>query len=580
MRWVYMITGRLFEGKYEILKVLGKGGTGTVYLARNVKLGTLWAIKEIKKGRDIRVELLAEPHILKRLRHPALPRVFDIIEDDRHVYTVVDYMDGVSLDRELARAGKFDEKTVIGWALQLCDVLNYLHGQKPNPIIYRDLKPSNIILSKDGSLKLIDFGTAREYKSESDSDTLYIGTRGYAAPEQYGFGQTSMATDIYSLGVTMHQLLTGKDPTSPPFEIKPVRYYDKSLSPSIEHVIAKCTRTDPKERYASSEELMADLARLIEKDTPDGEASHGKSAESVKRNLSCLERKGCRVLGFKKQVLAVWGSPEFACELAYTSARLSGLSVLLLNMDFTGSDISSYIRLDDSRGRNSGFFEPRTLLDDVTGGKFNGSSLYYYCVRKKGLENLHIIPAGCFYGIYEYPAEQVVFRIIDSAYDLFDLVVVIASGSMFDPFALKAAEKSHCILVPLQPSMDSIEKYRAQAEYLEKVHGIPSSKVKWVFYEYKKGINPPMGDLRDEVGAQKLAGFISYSPRREMYRNMKSTYSRRMEYRNLAEYEKILEGFGILPRKTAINRLKDWLLKRGKDMARSARKGLKRVKAY
>ena len=163
-----------------------------VYLGENIKLGTLWAIKEIKKTNDRKIDFYVEPNILKKLSHPALPRIFDIIESDEFLYIIVDYIEGDSLDKALINEGKFDEKTVLGWTRQICDVLLYLHNLKPNPVIYRDMKPANIILTKEGCIKLIDFGIAREFKSDSDSDTVYIGTRGYAAPEQYGSGQSSV----------------------------------------------------------------------------------------------------------------------------------------------------------------------------------------------------------------------------------------------------------------------------------------------------------------------------------------------------------------------------------------------------
>ncbi|MCX7921400.1 MAG: serine/threonine-protein kinase [Clostridia bacterium] len=265
-----MTEGQLFDGKYRILKVLGKGGMGTVYLAENVKLGTLWAIKSINKQANSKIDILVESNILKQLNHPSLPRIFDILEDESNIYVIVDYIDGTPLDKELQNVGKFPEETVVRWAKQICDVLIYLHTHKPNPIIYRDMKPSNIILTREGSIKLIDFGIAREYKAGSESDTIYIGTRGYAAPEQYGAGQTNAATDIFSLGITLYHILTGKGPNEPPYELKPVRTLDKSLSEGIEYIISKCTRQDPGERYQSAQELLSELANIEKVGKPEG----------------------------------------------------------------------------------------------------------------------------------------------------------------------------------------------------------------------------------------------------------------------------------------------------------------------
>ena len=149
---------------------------------------------------------------------------------------------------------------MIRWGKQLCDVLGYLHRQQP-PIIYRDMKPSNVMLQPDGNVMLIDFGTAREYKTGNQEDTINIGTVGYAAPEQYGgMGQSDARTDIFCLGVTLYQLVTGQNPCEPPYLLSPIRYWNEALSPELEDIIMKCTQPDAEDRYQSCEELLADLS--------------------------------------------------------------------------------------------------------------------------------------------------------------------------------------------------------------------------------------------------------------------------------------------------------------------------------
>lgn len=248
--------------KYKIVKKIGQGGMGSVYLAQNISLGTFWAIKIIDKRRSKEFDLLAEPNMLKRLNHPALPRIIDIEQDNNYLYIIEDYIDGVPLDRELAQRGQFSEALVVDWAKQLCNVLLYLHNQRPNPIIYRDMKPSNIIIARDNTVKLIDFGIAREFKTDSLSDTSYMGTRGYAAPEQYGKSQTDERTDIYSLGVTLYHLLTGKNPGDLLYDFRPIRQYNSHLSEGIEYIINKCVQNRPDQRYQNVNELLYDLENI------------------------------------------------------------------------------------------------------------------------------------------------------------------------------------------------------------------------------------------------------------------------------------------------------------------------------
>lgn len=251
----------LFDGKYKILKTLGKGGTSSVFLAENVRLGTLWAIKEIHKQQGQAIHFLTEPHVLKNLRHPALPRIFDIIENEDTLYLIQDYIEGMTLDALILKEGPIAEQKLIEWALEICDVYSYLHGQKPNPIIYRDMKPGNLIVDQQGRIKLIDFGIAREFKTDSPNDTVCLGTRGYAAPEQYGTSQTDPRSDIYSLGVTLYHALTGNGPNDPPYELVSLTEIGGSWSTDLGRIIDKAMKGNPDQRYQTALEMHNALSR-------------------------------------------------------------------------------------------------------------------------------------------------------------------------------------------------------------------------------------------------------------------------------------------------------------------------------
>lgn len=252
----------LFDGKYRILRTLGRGGTGSVFLAENVRLGTLWAIKEVHKKQGEAIHFLTEPHVLKNLKHPALPRIFDVIENDETLYLVQDYIEGATLEALIQLEGPQPESKVVQWASEICDVYAYLHGQRPNPIIYRDMKPGNLIVDQQGHIKLIDFGIAREFKSDSPNDTVCLGTRGYAAPEQYGTSQTDSRSDIYSLGVTLCHALTGKGPNDPPYGSGALSEMDGAWNAELCTVIQKAMRTDPGQRFQTASEMQEALDRI------------------------------------------------------------------------------------------------------------------------------------------------------------------------------------------------------------------------------------------------------------------------------------------------------------------------------
>ncbi|MDY0408701.1 protein kinase [Virgibacillus soli] len=259
--------GDIVDDRYEVLKEIGRGGMSVVYLAMDNRLNKSLVIKDIRKKDTINNELLVnslvvEANMLKKLDHHALPRIYDIIESSGDIYIVMDYIEGESLKQKLMREGVLPAEDVIEWAKQLTDVLNYLHTRKPNPIIYRDMKPDNIMITPEGQVKLIDFGIAREYKQEKTTDTTNLGTKAYAAPEQISGKQTDARTDIYSLGITLYQLITGKTLNDPPFEVKPIRYWDSTLPEGLEIIIEYCTQLEPENRYQSSAELLHDLDNI------------------------------------------------------------------------------------------------------------------------------------------------------------------------------------------------------------------------------------------------------------------------------------------------------------------------------
>ncbi len=262
-------TGDLLEGKYRILELAGQGGMSNVYRAVHEKLQKEWAVKEIRRENCenfvlFRKRLIAEADILKKLRHPGLPAIVDIVEEEDSIYIIMDYIHGRTLKDLVLEEGTLSEKETTDIIIQVCQVLEYLHSQDP-PVIYRDLKPSNLMM-EDGRVKLIDFGTAREYSyGKNDGDTVRLGTRGYAAPEQYGGrGQTDARTDIYCLGVTGFFLLTGKSPDRPPYRLCPVRKINPWLSEGIEEIILHCVEDDPDKRFQTCRDIIGALDHVQE----------------------------------------------------------------------------------------------------------------------------------------------------------------------------------------------------------------------------------------------------------------------------------------------------------------------------
>ena len=258
----------LLNSRYTIVKRLGKGGMGAVYQANDTRIGgKVWAIKEMSDAailnpaekQQAREAFQREAQMLALLDHPNLPKVNDFFTEGGKLYLVMDYVDGQTLEALLeASSGPLPEARVLDWAGQLCDVLNYLHHCTP-PIIFRDLKPGNIMLDKSGRVKLIDFGVARLFKAGKQHDTESFGTAGYAPPEQYGKGQTDARSDVYALGVTLHQLLTQYDPTLTPFNLPPARNVNPAVSVHVEQALIKATQSAQANRHQNALEFKTAL---------------------------------------------------------------------------------------------------------------------------------------------------------------------------------------------------------------------------------------------------------------------------------------------------------------------------------
>jgi len=277
--------GRVIANRYLIVRKIAQGGMGAVYLVTDTHLhdaslqrAKAWALKEMSQSVFQPTELpmaiamfRGEATILAHLRHPNLPAVTDFFDDKSKYYLVMDYVEGETLEAILKRNNApFPLDQVLRWTTQLVGVLEYLHDRTP-PVIYRDLKPGNIMLEKNGLLKLIDFGIARFQRKRTSKDLVHpgsplsesdagIGTMGYAPPEQWKKGEVSPQADVYALGVTLHQLLTNHDPTTTPFALPSLRSLNPAVPEPIAAVIAQAHENDLTKRF----QTIKDFERALD----------------------------------------------------------------------------------------------------------------------------------------------------------------------------------------------------------------------------------------------------------------------------------------------------------------------------
>jgi tRNA A-37 threonylcarbamoyl transferase component Bud32 len=301
--------GALLQERYRIQGIVGEGATGVVYEADDLTIpGARWAIKEIRDDRlspDERQDALElfhrESALLSRLNHTGLPKIIEsFTTGDRH-YTVMEFIEGESLHTKFThRKGPFEPHQILPWIFQVLDILEYLHSQIP-PVIFRDLKPSNIVITAGGKAKLIDFGIARLFQSGKMQDTQVMGTPGFSAPEQYGTGQTDARSDLYALGATMFLLLSGQDPEKFGFQFPPLESCSDKIPPWLSLTVSKALEKEPAQRFQSAEEMKCAMHLGLDGDKAPplpGAAQPPGPWTVIRRSIADLVQEPWRAWGY------------------------------------------------------------------------------------------------------------------------------------------------------------------------------------------------------------------------------------------------------------------------------------------
>lgn len=299
----------LLAGRYRIKHRLGTGGMCEVFLVEDVRLSSLWAMKRQLplETRTSTESLEEEAALMSSLSHPCIPTIADFFVKDEIEHLVMEYCIGENLESVLEHS-PLPAELALEMGIKLADAVNYLHTRE-KPIIFRDIKPSNIMVSRSGSVRLIDFGIARLHSEEKSGDTQALGTPGYAAPEQYGRGQSDPRTDVFGLGATLHHALTGLNPTQNPFTFPPVSRHCPDLPLAVERLLDKAVALKPEDRFQSMGEFLEELEAVrkhrdmklaLESNQDLGLSSASMSSEEMMLRVQ-LEEQELALKDFQKE---------------------------------------------------------------------------------------------------------------------------------------------------------------------------------------------------------------------------------------------------------------------------------------
>ncbi|MEQ8221534.1 MAG: serine/threonine-protein kinase [Candidatus Eremiobacterota bacterium] len=355
-------TGTILNNIYRVVRLLGSGAMGNVYLVERIEDDRRFVIKELifSKACGIDSEMakeifFREAEFMVKFKHPGMPKTYGIFTDKELNYLTMDYIEGKTLEEILNSSEKpLTEEKAIKWIGELCEILDYLHNGFNVPVVYRDLKPSNIIITPDEKVKLVDFGIARLYNPDKNTDTFSYGSPGYAAPEQYrGRGQSSPQSDVYGLGVILFQMLTLYDPSVKPFTFPSVKTLNSSVKPGLEEIIRHAIEMEPLKRYISVKDFRDSLLKYTGINKISSEKSGGAGRTEIYKLAGLFIFSLCIILFFFNPVhsnrfFALYAAGQIAFLVvlsAIITLFLLGIITLIIDIKKRKASLNSVIML-------------------------------------------------------------------------------------------------------------------------------------------------------------------------------------------------------------------------------------------
>ncbi len=536
------------DGRY---RVIGPMEGGDALRAVRTDTGTEWVLKP-KDGFDS-PEVV---ELLKVIRHPGLPRVFDEVECDGRRHLVQELLEGDSLGRVLARSGgALDPGMAVRYAAQAARILSFLHNQGDRCLLHLDIKPDNLLLDPNGRICLVDFGAARVLPDPANPDAPrpVHGTPGYAAPELLSGNPPGVPCDLYSLGATLFRLLGGTVGTGP---LDPADL-GADLSPVVRGILGRCLMTRPGDRYRTAAALASDLegaadmlaresgrsagADPVRRTRPEDATPEDRLGEDPDRLLVDGERTPL-------SLLCVLDGPAFGCELAAALAA-RGETVLVVDADLLNPRADDLLGVDGGRpgrpdpdaDRGSGG------LDEAIGHQARqrlGVESLRLSARRTAVEGVRALAGTYRLEDYPYYSTDDLAAILRTARLAYDRVVVLVGPFPHDAFTCLSLVLADRILVPLPGSLPEFRRRNRLTAFLGARHGLEPDRIRYIAFEYDARYDLGPG-LMDELCGGRLAGVVHAEPRRRERAGGRVPFAAGPDPRTVRAYEAILRRLAI-----------------------------------
>ena len=552
-----MKIGDIIEERYIILQQLGP----ETYIAASLASGIKWIVKALPS-----LEKNDILQFLQKIRHPALPRIFETFGIEQKPYYLLEYIEGPTL-LELCEkhGGKIPFLNACEWMARISRTLYFLHSQNSLTLLHLDIKPGNIILSKNSIPCLIDYGSLRIIPTscppeESTYRNAVFGTPGYAPPEMIEGKTPTEQCDIYMIGMTLYRLITGQEPEIS-MQTDP-RQWTSTVPAVVARTIQRCIMNRPEDRYGNASELACDLeaacnTTLCYETFPNKESS--KSAVFQEPLIEAVyfpekrEEKGepDRFKGKKNvlrnRILCIWNNSQFAVELASVIAK-QGKKVLIIDADLLSPGVDLLLEIKDSPDKSNrpiyGNNSLADLMEEFAKNRISSETIRMFA-KKTSIEGLYCLCGDYRMEDYEYYSTEGLVEIIKTAASGFDHVIISCGKFIYDEFTCAAQISANRVIVPITANSMQFREFNRYINFLTGRKQLDREKIVFVAFDYMSSEDLSFGTC-DELCNGLFFGTVSYSSKRRMLQGTKRPYVNVMEPKIEKQYLGILKKAAIL----------------------------------